>query len=569
VLELSSPKQRALLGAGLLNANTLVSAGRLVDAIWGEHPPPSAAALVQTYVCRLRRLMVPSGPGPIITRSPGYVVMVAEGELDLHRFERLVADAGDARERGDHQRASRRLRDALAQWRGPALDGLESPLLRAAAARLEEMRLSALEDRIEADTHVGSPGKLAAELTELVATHPLRERLRAQLMRVLYQLGRQAEALQVYQRTYTVLREDLGIEPSPSLQQLHHAILAGDPALTVDAARPLVEVLPIVEPGDATRSLYPTPDAPHQLPAPPRHLVGRADQVRDLGSGLWSAAKAQKPVLTVISGAAGTGKSALALTVAQLVAEAFPDGQLFVHLRNTDPGEALGMLLRSIGRTAPLPASVDERAALLRTALAGRRVLVVLDDVAGAADLRPLLATQPGCAVLATSRADLLGLDGQVHVDLGPLSSEDGLRLLTKLVGAERIAAEPCAAAEIVRLCEGLPLALRAAGARLAARPRRPLATAAARLADDERCLAELTAGDLSVEATISLSLAALAPADLAFLRTVGASASLSDVVAEQVADRLVDARLLEEVGPSDYRLPRLTRLVTMRWSPR
>jgi DNA-binding SARP family transcriptional activator len=575
-LELSSPKQRALLGTGLLNANTLVSAGRLVDAIWGEHPPPSASALVQTYVCRLRRLIVPSGPGPIITRSPGYLVMVAEGELDLHRFERLVADAAEARERGDHQRAALLLRDALAQWRGPALDGLESPLLRAAAARLEEMRLSAIEDRIEADTHVGSLSRLAAELTELVATHPLREKLRAHLMRVLYQLGRQAEALQVYQRTYTVLREDLGIEPSPSLQQLHQAILTGDPALAIETTRPLVEVLPIVEPGDASPSL----DAPHQLPAPPRHLVGRSDQVRELGSGLWSAAKAQKPVLTVIAGAAGTGKSALALTVAQLVAEAFPDGQLFVPMRKNAPQEALGMLLRSIGRTAPLPDTVDERAALLRTALAGRRVLVVLDDVASAADLRPLLATQPGCAVLATSHANLLGLDGQVHVDIGALSHADALLLLTKLVGADRIAAEPCAADEIVRLCEGLPLAMRAVGARLAARPRRSLAIMTARLADDDRCLAELTAGDLDVQAAIGGNVAHLSTDDQASLCTIGHLPELSSLAiatllgltgaaAELLADRLVDARLIEDLGPAGYRLPRLTRLVTMRWSPR
>jgi DNA-binding SARP family transcriptional activator len=573
VLELSSPKQRALLGAGLLNANTLVSAGRLVDAIWGEHPPLSASALVQTYVCRLRRLIVPSGPGPIITRSPGYLVMVADGELDLHRFERLVAGAGEARERGDHQRAARILREALAQWRGPALDGLESPLLRAAAARLEEMRLSALEDRIEADTYAGSLSTLAAELTELIATHPLRERLRAHLMRVLYQLGRQAEALQVYQRTYAVLREDLGIDPSPSLQQLHQAILAGDPGLAVETARPLVEVLPIVE------APLP-PDAPHQLPAPPRHLVGRSDQVRELGSGLWSAAKTQKPVLTVIAGAAGTGKSALALTVAQLVAEAFPDGQLFVPMRKNAPQEALGMLLRSIGRTAPLPELLDERAALLRTALAGRRVLVVLDDVACAADLRPLLATQPGCAVLATSSSDLSGVDGQVHVDLGPLGLADGRQLLTKLIGTDRTAAEPCAADEIVGLCEGLPLAVRAAGARLAARPRRSLATMAARLADDDRCLAELTAGDLDVHAAIADSVARLSPADQASLCTVGLLPELSAsaiafgigcslAAAEQLADRLVDARLLEDVGPAGYRLPRLTRLVTMRWSPR
>ncbi len=274
--------------------------------------------------------MVASGPGPIITRSPGYVVMVAEGELDLHRFERLVADAGEARERGDHQRAARCCGTRSPSGAARPSTGWKARSLRAAAARLEEMRLSALEDRIEADTHVGSLGKLAAELTELVATHPLRERLRAHLMRVLYQLGRQAEALQVYQRTYTVLREDLGIDPSPSLQQLHQAILAGDPALARHGSRRTAAAGRGAADGRHRRR-RPSPDAPHQFR--PRR-------------GTWSAAPSRSARSTgaLVGGqgtqagpdrdlGAGRGRHVGAgADRAQLVAEAFPDGQLFVPM---------------------------------------------------------------------------------------------------------------------------------------------------------------------------------------------------------------------------------------------
>ncbi|MCY1143580.1 AfsR/SARP family transcriptional regulator [Actinoplanes sp. Pm04-4] len=548
-LELTSTKQQALLGAGLLNANTVVSAGRLVDAIWGERPPPSATALVQTYVSALRRIMVPlapDGPSPIVTRAPGYVVRVADGELDLHAFELLSAEGERAAAGGDHRRAAALFREALGHWRGPAFDGLDTPLFRAAAARLDEARLAVLERRIDADTHVGPTGGLVAELTELVAAHPLRERLRGSLMRSLYQLGRQAEALAVFQEGYAVLREELGIEPGPELRVLHHKILDADPALMTAA--------PPASPAPAV----PAGDPPRQLPPPPPQFVGRTAETVELGPD-------DRPSLTVISGPPGVGKSALALTVAGAARDLFPDGQLFVPVRAYGPGrptavaDALAMLLRSLGVPARLPETVDELAALLRTTLIGRRVLIVLDDVGGATEVRPFLSPHPGTAVLVTSRPRLPSLDVTRAVHLGPLPPADALRLLAGSVGADRVAAEPGAAADVVRVCEGLPLALRAAGARLAGRPRWRLADLARRVLDDQRRLDELAAGDLDVRTSIDGSYRRLGEPEAELFRRLGrlsgpefSAEAVNRLIgspvayAERIADRLVEAQLLD-----------------------
>ena len=582
-LELTSIKQQALLGAGLLNANMVVSAGRLVDAIWGERPPQSAAALVQTYVSALRRLMVPLapyGPSPIVTRAPGYVVRVPDGDLDLHNFERLSAEGERATAIGDHRRAAALFREALGHWRGPAFDGLDTPLFRAAAARLDEARLAVLERRIDADAQVGPTGGLVAELTELVSAHPLRERLRGLLMRSLYQLGRQAEALQVFQDGYVVLREELGIEPGPELRALHHKILDADPLLM--AAEPVAAAVAI------TSSAAGEP--PRQLPPPPPQFVGRSAETVELGAALRTAAGDDRPALVVISGPAGTGKSALALAVAGSLPDLFPDGQLYIPVRASGPGErtpvadALAILLRSLGAGPRLPEAVDELAALLRTTLIGRRVLIVLDDVAGAAEVRPFLTAQPGSAVLAISRPRLASLDATWAVHLSPLAPADALRLLIGSVGAERVAAEPVAAADIVRACEGLPLAVRAVGARLVARPRWRMADLAERLLDDRRRLDELSAGDLDVRTSIHGSYQRLTGPEAEVFRrlsrlgaaefSVGAltrllgdlpTTSPATSLAERIADRLVDAQLLEHLDVSvegqRYRMPGLTSL--------
>jgi hypothetical protein len=419
-----------------------------------------------------------------------------------------------------------------------------------------------------------------------VAAHPLRERLRGQLMLALYHLGRQAEALQVYQRTYNALREELGIEPSPTLQRLHRAILAAEPALIRGPER---LVLDRTASTIAAATVQVT-ETPHQVPAPPSHFVGRDEEVAQVAAGIWAAAKARRSVLAVISGAAGSGKTALALTVAQQVADAFPDGQLFVPMRSCDPThystpaataqDALAMMLRSIDRNLEaLPKSPDELSALLRTALTDRRMLIVVDDVSSAAAVRPLLAAQPGCAVLVTGRPSLVGLDHEIRVTLGSLPKDPAVELLAKVVGGDRVAAEPAAAEDIVRLCDGLPLALRTAAARLAARPRWPLANFVRRLADPARRLDELAFGDLDVRSAIAGSYRRVGPAERTAFRALGqlelgeCSAErlakllrTSVVGAEHLADRLVEAQLLEHRDPSPddrhwYRMPNLTRL--------
>ncbi|MEN3307836.1 MAG: hypothetical protein V7603_4038 [Micromonosporaceae bacterium] len=608
VVAVASAKQQALLGAGLLHANAVVPTARLVDAIWGERPPSTAADLVQTYVSTLRRRIGPPDSGCIVTRPPGYLVRVDRGALDLHQFEQLAAAAERAATGGDHECAVRLLREALGKWRGPALAGLDSPLFRAAAARLEELRLLAVERRFDAESQLGASGWLVAELTAFVAEHPLRESTRALLMRVLYRLGRQAEALQVYQQGYALLREELGIEPGPGLQRLHQAILVGNPALDPGGAQPE----PVfgggehpqrppagarIDLGDAPAAARPpapagpADDRPHQLPPPPAHLVGRAAENRALGTALAAAAGATRPVLVTVDGPAGVGKTALALAVAHRVRNTFPDGQLFVPVRSTGPqtttvAATLAMLLRSVGAGTPIPPSVDERAARLRTVLTGRRVLLVLDDVWCAAQVRPFLTAHPGCAVLVTGRPALADLDADLRVPLGPLTYRQAVELLTHAVGAQRVEAEAGAAGDVVSACDGLPLAVRAAAARLVARPGWALATLADRLLDPRRRLDELSTGDLDVRASIEGGYRRLDAAGRSALRRLGAAddtdlaparvaqlLQMSPRDAERIADDLAGARLLEYVStaPGDrqhYRIPRLVRLFAQEQVP-
>jgi DNA-binding SARP family transcriptional activator len=570
-VHLTSTKQQALLGAGLLQANAVVSVARLVDAIWGDRPPQTAVDLVQTYVYAVRRSIGRMGVGCIVTRSPGYLIRADRGALDVQVFERLTAAADRAAAGGDHERAARLLRDALARWRGPALAGLESPLFRAAAARLEEMRLLAVERRFEAESRLDASRWPVAELSAFVAEHPLRESTRGLLMRVLSRLGRRAEALQVYQQAYALFSAELGVEPGPELRRLQRAILTGDaPA----------EGGPRIDLGDAAPAR--AARSPSQLPPPPPSLVGRAAEDRVLGDALAAAPDAARSVLITIDGSAGTGKTALALTVAGRVRDAFPDGQLFVPARSTGAyptplADGLAMALRSFGGAdLPMAPSVDERAALFRTLLAGRRVLLVLDDVWSSAEVRPFLTAHPGCAVLVTGRPALTDLDADLRLPIGPLSRQQAIELLGQTVGATRVAAQAEAARHIVAACEGLPLAVRAAAGRLVARPGWELAALADRLLDPRRCLDELSIGDLNVRDSIAGGYRRLGPPERTALERLGTAVEsdvtpariagllrMSETDAERLADRLVDARLLER-GPGEpprYRMPGLVRL--------
>lgn len=564
-LPVTAAKQRALLAAGLLTAGHIISVNRLMDAIWGEAVPATAPGLIKTYVCALRRVMHRPGAAPVIlTRPPGYLFHVESGALDLHQFESLVADGRRAASADRPAEASRVLGAALELWQGPALGGLGESFLRAEAARLEELRRTAIEDRIAADLALGSTATVLPELVGLVAADPMRERLRGQLMVALTRLGRRADALSVYQRGRVLLREDLGLDPSPELQRLHQAILTGGE--TALPERITVSMPPV---------------RPAQLPPDTGNLVGRDAVAKTIRTAL-RAATAGRATTVAISGMPGVGKSALAVHAAHAVRADFPDGQLYAtfeaHGREIEPGEILAQFLRSLGHgDTPVPASTAELTGLFRSALASRRVLIVLDGVRSERQVRPLLPGTPGCGVLITSRARLTGLESADHIPLDVLAPDDSVRLLVSLAGVGRIGAVSAAAREIARYCGHLPLALRTAGARLVARPHWSLSTLAFRLRDQAHRLDELTAGDLGVRVRLDASYRALSEPDrhtFALLGAIGlpsltpsvaaCALAVSTAEAERRLDRLAEAQLMElaEVGADgqlQYRFHELT----------
>ncbi len=546
---LAGPKPRTLLAALLLEPGRTVAIERLVDGIWGEQPPSTAVALVQTYVSSLRRTLAAIGGQDLIaTRPPGYAIDVEPRLVDLGRFHELAAAGRAAAADGRHEEAVERLGTALALWRGPALEGLGEAFIRAAAVRLDELRLVVTEERVASELALELTPGTVAELAELVHAHPLRERLRGQLMLALYRTGRQADALSTYREGRAALIDELGIEPGQELQSLHDAILQGDLELPRRSA-------PVEE----------APQTPSQLPPATADFVGRAAQVAQVREVLGDTSDAM-PVCAV-SGKAGTGKTALAVHVAQQLLPSFPDGQLYAMLRGAGapvtPGEVLARFLRALGvNSADLPESVEERSALYRSQLRGRRVLVVLDDAVNADQVRPLLPGGAGCAVLVTSRVRLAALAGATLLDLDVLPADEALLLLGRVAGEDRVASDPAAARETVTLCGQLPLAVRTAGARLAARAHWPVAHFARRLSDERRRLDELSVGDLEVRASLALSYADLGDVERSAFRRLGLlgapdfapwiAAPLLDLPvpdAEQVVERLVDARLLDPAG--------------------
>ncbi|WP_327743804.1 tetratricopeptide repeat protein [Streptomyces europaeiscabiei] len=569
-LRLGGPKPRALLAVLLLRAGQVVPADALVDVIWGDEPPDTARALVQTYVSALRRALPAEVAEAIETRPPGYVMRPGVGRVDVAEFEARTADGRRAAADGHHTEAALLLRQALQLWHGPALGGV-GDALRGEAGRLEEARQATLEERIAAELEAGGhEAELVTELTALVGARPTRERPRGQLMLGLYRLGRQADALAVYAQGRAVLAEELGLDPGPELNRLYEAILRADPSLlasTTTTAAP--------QPAAAPRPVS-------LLPPAIGDFTGREEELARVVAGLTGAREAM-PVV-VVSGAAGVGKSALAVQAAHRVAGEYPDGQLYAELHGfsepVPPAEVLGRLLRALG--ADPPEDTAERGDLFRSLVAGRRILLVLDDANGEAQVRPLLPGSATCGVLVTSRARLGGLVGARRTDLDVLDDVRGLELLTRVTGPERTPDDPreqAAARRIVELCGGLPLALRIAGARLATRRHWTPSVLAERLADEHRRLDELSVGDLEVRAGLGLSyqaldecarrvlrrIAALGSADVA-VWTVAALSGMPEDEAEENLERLLDAQLIncpgtDQVGQPRYRLHDLVRV--------
>ncbi|MET8764184.1 BTAD domain-containing putative transcriptional regulator [Lentzea sp. NPDC004782] len=561
-LALGGPQQRALLGLLLLAANRVVSQQRLMTDLWGDSPPATVKNLLHGCVSGLRRVLP---PGRLVTRSPGYLVRVSRGELDADEFERLAADDSVAA--------------ALELWRGPALHDLELDACRVAAARLDERRLAVLERRIDLDLDRGRFTGLSAELAALVREHPLRERFWAQLMVALSGTGRQSEALAAFRQLRAALVDQLGIEPSAVPRRVERAVLAGEDALAAYREH---------EP------LSPAPDrpVPAQLPAAIAAFTGRAadlDRLDALVGGAGSgdldargAGEPPHPSIAIVAGAAGVGKTTLAVHWAHRVRDRFTDGQLYVNLRGhaptppVQPAGALTGFLAALGLpAAQIPLDLDRAADLYRTMLADRRMLVLLDDARGVDQIRPLLPGGPGCAVVVTSRYGLGGLvarDGAAHLALDVLSPSEAVALLRHTLGA-RVDAEPEETAELARLCGFLPLALRIAAANLTLRPGRTIAAHVAGLAADDRLdrLAVVGDDETAVRVAFDHSYAALPEEAARLFRLLGlvpgpdfsvaAATALLGAEAGPGLDLLADAHLLLQPVPGRYAFHDLLRL--------
>jgi DNA-binding SARP family transcriptional activator/tetratricopeptide (TPR) repeat protein len=581
-VDLGPVQQRIVLAVLALQAGRPVGRQQMIDAVWGESQPRNAVNLVQRHVSGLRRALEPGRPGrtpsDLLTwTEAGYLLTLPPGALDLDLFVQELARARTARAAGQLQEAAAALHAALELWRGPVCDGLSSPFLDAQADRLAESRVSALEDRIGLDLMIGGHGDLIAELRDLAAEHPLRERLSGLLMLALYQAGRQADALTVFRDARRQLHGELGVEPSAPLQQLHQQILAADPALA-----PADPVQARTDAGARTsrRRVVPA-QLPHHIP----DFTGR-DAELDRLDALLDLDGRSAMTITVVTGTAGVGKSALALYWAHRVRDLFPDGQLYVNLRGfgpagsaMDPAEAIHGFLEAFAVPSErMPLDLDDRAALYRSMLADLRVLVVLDNARDVDQVRSLLPGSPGCVVVVTSRnrlTSLVAADGARAVELDLLPDAEARRLLSSRLGPDRVASEPASVDEIIKACAGLPLAVVVAASNAVANSRLPLSALAAELRKTEGRLDALGADDqyTDVRAVFSWSYGALSPPTARQFRLLGvhagpdialsAAASLAGVPLAQARRELADlvrAHLVTEWAPGRFVMHDLLR---------
>ena len=505
-------RQQVILASLLVEANQVVSTEHLVDTLWEDQPPDTARTQVQICVSRLRKTMSDAGVDvPIVTRPPGYLLRIDVSLLDMQTYAGKVAESRVLVKEGRQAEAAALLRSAVALWRGPSLSGIPHRTLRTRALRLDEDRLNATETYLELEVGLGRHRQLVGEINRLVHENPLRERFRALLMLALYRSGRQAEALEVYRALRDMLINELGLEPSEELRLLENAILSGDVALQRDSAGD----------SDGGGSLFTAESAapqriecPRQLPADTADFIGDESLLRSAEAVLTGGGGQHGAVgVVVVSGRPGIGKSTVATHLGHRIAEShFPDGQLYCDLRGTrgEPGaatEVLGRFLLALGIPGPMiPGGLDGRVEMYRTLLATRQVLVVLDDAIAESQVVPLLPGSGTCAVIITTRSRLTAVPGARQIELDVLDTEQSLYLLGQVVGVERVSREPEAAQALVRQVGGLPLALRIVAARLAARPHWPLASMVHRLANERHRLDELSHGDMTIRASLSLT---------------------------------------------------------------
>ncbi|ASO19678.1 DNA-binding SARP family transcriptional activator [Actinoalloteichus hoggarensis] len=491
----TAPKTRQVLALLVSRHNTLVHTSELVDELWGERPPSSALATLQTYIYKLRKLLFAALADEtqvsLRTRYFGYVITTPVESVDQYRFERLSREGRSALDVGEAEVAAERLRDALALWRGPALGGIDvGTLLSAHLTRLEESRLRTLQSRIEADLRLGRHRELISELKELTVARSLDEGFHGQLMTALNRSGRQHEALDVYRRFRQNVIDQLGLEPSPALQRVHNDLLAGE---TEEGGTPTDRLVLGRRPTEGTEI-----GTPAQLPHDIADFVGREDRLTE---ALHRIAPAESDATTgpglrvlAVSGMPGIGKTAFAVRVAHRLRDRFHDGQLFCDLGGSGtprtPLSVLRGFLRAAGFAAEqLSGELDELATLFRTWSAERRLLVVLDDAASVEQIRPLLPGGSRCAVLITARVGVQSLPGARVTALEPLSAGESLELLAGMIGAERVERERVEAQRLVELCGHLPLAVRCVGARLSAAVGWPISSMARHLGESDRPL--------------------------------------------------------------------------------
>lgn len=580
-VRINTGKLRVMLASLLLGTGSTVSLEELALRLWDGRPPSTMRGTVQAYAMRLRQALGDSGRAPrlILTRHQGYAIDVCAEQVDILRFRSLLGAARAMGQKGDLPGEAVQLDEALRLWRGTALAGIQSESLRRDVVPfLVEERLQAWERRIEIDFALGRHAELIGELTSLTREYPLRESFWSLLMASLHRSGRQAEALDTFGTVRRLLRDELGIDPGARLHEMHRQILAGDETLpAAPAAEPTNRATP-ARPG--------TPPARvAQLPSATRGFAGRAKALTTVCRWIDPADADTALQIVIVSGGPGVGKTALALQAAHKVRPHFPDGQLYAWLGGHSgsapvaPATVLARFLRDLGVPADqVPELQDDLESMYRSVLADRKVLVVLDGAADAAQVRPLLPGHPGSAVLATSRSNLSGLSvvhGGRRLALSELTPEESRSALAGLLGRSRAEVEAKALDELAEVCAHLPLALRVAGVQLAASPQLPVADYVRRLRDAGPFKTLVLDDDpgVGVEAAFDASYTQLPPETRCFFvrlaRSLGPAFTLDAVVAHLLCDpasarsnldRLTSANLLNALAYGGYRFNELVR---------
>lgn len=580
-LALGGPRSCRLLAVLLLNANSVVQTDRLVDVMW-EVTPRSARQQIHNTVGVLRRVTESVAGLDIVTSRLGYRIDIDSGRLDLTRFRAHVRQANDAMSGGDPDTVISLLTSARGLWRGTPLAGLDGEYFVNARTRLAEERLSATELLLELRVRRGDGALVMGELIELVASHPSRESLRASLMAALHSTGRQAEALEVYEEGRRLLVEEFGLDPSDELKALHERILHGMPIIDSPATKRAPTPLKPLPAADAAAQ---QPNRRRFLPHDPREFSGRRHEIRQLTEDCLQSGSVSL-VISAINGMAGIGKTALAVRFAHTVSADYPDGQYFVDVRGSAVGveplssaDALGILLRQCGFPDELiPPDLEGRASAWRGAMAGKRALVLLDNVVDVEQVRPLLPGTNGPLVLITSRRRLPGLEGAVPLPLDLMPLDDAVALFVRIVGAQRLAGHEVHLADVVELCGRLPLAIRAAAARFRERTSWTVQYLIEQLSDQEQRARFFDFGEQSVSAVLALSYRCLSADHRRLFRLLSHypgpdfTAPVAAVLAAQPTDRvqhilesLLDDNLILEVRPGRYRIHDLVRDHTAR----